>query len=239
MPSTPQYRAIKAGVEKLPSGCTLPRHRHREGYATIVLSGHFTEASFAGRFHVRPGDVLLHGSFDCHCNWAARLIAPRILRLPWNDHFKEGLFAAADIDALVRLAERDPWEASAALAASLEVATRQEHDWPERLARDLTVDPSLSLGDWAHRHGVVVETVSRGFGRAFGVTPKLFRLEARTRAAWRSVISSNRTLTDIAHGERFADLAHMSRSISAFTGASPAQWRRAYAARLGMPSAVE
>jgi AraC-like DNA-binding protein len=223
-----QYRYVRSGVETLPWGCCLPRHRHRGGYATIVLEGRFTEASFAGRFEVGPGDVLLHGHFDCHSNAAPRTVAPRILRLPWNHDAIEGLFQVRDIDLLVRLAERDPWEATSALAESLSPRIEREADWPERLARDLAENSSLSLTDWAEHHGLVSETLSRGFRKAFGVTPKLFRLEVRTRAAWRAIVRSGQSLTTIAHTSRFADLAHMSRSVTAFTGASPAHWRRSH-----------
>lgn len=221
-----QYRPVKSGIETLPTGCCLPRHRHRGGYATIVLDGRFTEASFAGRYEVSPGDVLLHGHFDCHSNAAPRAIAPRILRLPWNCNSLEGLFQVQDIDFLVRLAEHDPWEAACALTESLLPRVEREADWPERLARDITENPSLSLTHWAEQHGLVGETVSRGFRKAFGATPRLFRLEVRTRAAWRSIVGSGQSLTMIAHTSRFSDLAHMSRSVTAFTGASPAHWRR-------------
>ena len=54
--------------------------------------------------------------------------------------------------------------------------------------------------------------MSRGFHEAFGVTPVLFRLEARTRRAWRALAGSERSLTAIAHEQGFADRAHMSRS---------------------------
>ena len=221
------YRLVNAGVETLSRGCTLPRHHHRAGYATIVLDGHFTEASFAGRFQVSPGDVLLHGRFDCHSNASPRNTAPRILRLPWSDDAKEGLFRVTDIDRLVRVAERDPWEAAHELTFSLSAQVAPQEDWPACLARDLTASASLSLRNWATAHGLVIETLSRGFGKSFGVTPRLFRLQVRTRAAWRSIVNTTECLTTIAHTEGFADLAHMSRSVSAFTGASPAQWRRA------------
>lgn len=234
-----QYRAVKSGVETLPSGCCLPRHRHRGGYATVVLDGRFIEASFAGRHEVAPGDVLLHGHFDCHSNTAPRAIAPRILRLPWNCNSIEGLFQVRDIDLLVRLAERDPWEAACALTESLLPRIERVADWPEQLARDITNDPSLSLTDWAEHHGLVGETVSRGFRRAFGASPRLFRLEVRTRAAWRAIVGSEQSLTTIAHTSRFADLAHMSRSVTAFTGASPAHWRRSHIGNAAISSVTQ
>jgi hypothetical protein len=81
-----QYRSIKAGVERLERNANRPRHRHLDGYATVVLAGSVTEASFSGRARTQPGDVLLHGRFDCHMdvdNGKSRL---QILRLPWlND----------------------------------------------------------------------------------------------------------------------------------------------------------
>ena len=209
----------------MPPGLTLPRHRHRAGYATVVLAGYFTEASFAGRFTARPGDVLLHGSFDCHANGALSRRGLQILRLPWFDDAREGHFRVRDADALARLAQRDPLSASEQLAHELDFAAADEKHWSDRLAADLTHDPGLSLDRWAMRENLQPEVLSRGFRRAFGVTPKLFRLEIRTRRAWNAIVHSSSTLTSIAHDFGFADLAHLSRSVSVFTGLAPSAWR--------------
>ena len=220
-----RYRDVRWGVEALPAACSLPRHRHRGAYANVVLAGSFVEASFAGRFRAEPGQVLLHGSFDCHSNDAFKSSRPEILRLPWFDDAPEGCFRVRDPESLVRVAAEDANEAARQLRESLEPIPGGDEDWPELLASALGNDASLTLSEWADLNGIAHETVSRGFGRAFGVTPKLFRLEARTRRAWRAVVTSSVTLTDIAHREGFADLAHMSRSIRDFTNASPTAWR--------------
>ncbi len=86
------YRPVKFGVETLEPGLVLPRHRHANGYATVVLAGSFEEAGFAGRFAAKPGDVLLHG---------------------------KGHFSVPDPDTLARLAERDAEAAAAQLRTSL------------------------------------------------------------------------------------------------------------------------
>jgi AraC-like DNA-binding protein len=221
---------VKYGVETLPAGLVLERHRHTHGYATVVLGGTFVEASFSGRARVQPGDVLLHGRFDCHANWGERRCgALQILRLPWWDDHLEGHFAVDDPDHLARLAEHDPAEATSVLRRSIAVARVSALDWPERLARmlanDSTRTPSLGAGPRAE--GLARETVSRGFRKAFGVSPKSFRLEARSRRALSLVIRSDRSLTAIAYDLAFADLAHMSRSISLLTGFSPSAWRSA------------
>jgi AraC-like DNA-binding protein len=232
------YRQIKVGVERMATTGDLPRHYHREGYANVVLAGSFVEASFAGVADVGPGDVLLHGAFDCHENRARSRQPPHLLRLPWHDNRREGLFQVRDPDLLVRLAERDPNEATACLAAALEASPPRARHWTERLAADLHRDPSLSLQRWAEANNLSPEALSRGFHRTFGVSPRLFRLEVRTRRAWNAVVDGDAALTTIAHELEFADLAHMSRSIRAFTGLAPRLWRGA--ARVGqVRSSVE
>lgn len=220
-----RFRDVRPGPEAIVDGPKQPRHHHRGGYANIVLAGRFTEASFAGLARAEPGDVLLHGRFDSHCNDGLRSSRPVILRLPWDDDTREGLHRVPDPDRLVRLAERDPVEAAQHLVESLQAGRPPEDDWPERLARDLNADPSLSLRGWADRMGLAAETLSRGFRQTFGVTAKGFRLETRARQAWAAVMRSDRSLTEIAHAHGFADLAHMSRSVAAVTGAPPSAWR--------------
>jgi AraC-like DNA-binding protein len=209
----------------MPAGITLQRHRHREGYANVVLTGTFTEASFAGRFTVAPGDVLLHGAFDCHANASSGARGPQILRVPWFDDGLEGAFRVTDPDQLVHLAERDPLEANAELAATLIAVTPPALHWTDELALALRVDPSLTLSEWSDRHRLAPATVSRGFARAFGTTPKQFRLETRTRRAWRRIVGSRTPLAPIAYELGFADAAHMTRSVRQFTGLSPSAWR--------------
>src|SRR5437763_15248429 len=86
------YRLVQVGLETFPRGTAPPRHRHLEGYASVVLAGSFVEAGFGGRVKLGPGDVLLHGKFDCHANSTSCLRPVQILRLPWMDDRVEGHF---------------------------------------------------------------------------------------------------------------------------------------------------
>lgn len=220
-----RYRSIRFGVETLEAGLVLPRHRHAAGYATVVLAGCFEEASFAGRFVAGPGDVLLHGAFDCHANRAMSRLPLQIVRLPWDDNLLEGCFRVRDPDALALLAEHDPVAASAQLRTELHPLPRQELHWTERLAQTLRLETSTRLETWAESARLAPETVSRGFHRAFGVTPKTFRIESRARRAWNLLLRSSSPLTDIAVDLGFSDLAHLSRAVGALTGAAPSYWR--------------
>jgi AraC-like DNA-binding protein len=221
-----RYRAIRYGVETIATGLVLPRHRHTAGYATVVLAGAFEEASFAGRFVAGPGDVLLHGAFDCHANRIVTRQALQILRLPWRDNLLEGRFRVRDPDALAIQAERDPLEAMAQLRVDLLESSAQELHWTERLAQALRMETITHMGNWAESERLAPETVSRGFHRVFGVTPKLFRLESRARGAWNRVLRSSTPLTAIAHETGFCDQAHLSRAVRALTGDPPSYWRR-------------
>lgn len=220
------FRNVRWGSDALEPNLVLARHRHEDGYANVILSGSFIEASFAGRFRVEPGDVLLHGPFDCHSNCDAGPRGLRIVRLPWRDLAVEGRFRVKDPDRLARLSEDDPLEAAEELERSLQPGASGDDDWPALLARDLRSDSSLRLQEWAAASGLARETLSRGFLRAFGVTPQRFRLEARAREAWKTVVSTSRPLTEIAHDHYFADLAHMTRSVGALTGRAPSAWRK-------------
>jgi AraC-like DNA-binding protein len=220
-----QYRSITSGVERLEVGANRPRHRHWEGYATVVLSGSVIEASFSGRASAQPGDVLLHGRFDCHMNIDNSRSRLQILRLPWLNDAMEGHFRLRDPDFLVRTAEKDPLDAMQHLALNLQPSGSSSRHWTEELAGALTHNSTISLQEWAERRGIRPDVISHSFRRDFGVSPKLYRLESRARRAWREVIHSNSSLTRIALDSGFSDLAHMSKSIRAFTGLSPNRWR--------------
>jgi len=220
------YGPPRPGVDKFPANAVIPRHRHHHGYASVVLAGSFTEASFWGLMPAQPGDVLLHGRFDCHSDYGqGGTCKVQILRLPWRNDRVEGHFRISDPDELVRIAEADPQDAMQILAQRIRPAQVTNLHWTHALAMALRSEDPLSLQEWAARMGVRPEALSRGFRRYFGTSPKLYRLEARSRRAWQKVVQSPQTLTEIAHECGFADLAHLSRSVRALTGASPSAWR--------------
>jgi AraC-like DNA-binding protein len=221
-----RYRSIRFGVETLDPGLFVPRHRHIAGYATVVLRGSFEEASFAGRFSARPGDVLLHGAFDCHADWTTTRHALQILRLPWTENTLEGHFQVPDPDCLARLAEQDLGEAVLTLRNALRPNPAIDSHWTERLAQTLRSKEHVRLEHWADSEGLTPETVSRGFNKAFGVVPQVFRLEARARRAWNAIRTTHRSFTAIAYDLGFADPAHLTRAVRALTGAPPSHWRQ-------------
>ena len=201
----------------------LPRHRHGFGYICVVLKGSFLEAGDAGRFRVRPGDVLVHRPFEAHLD----LFAPagaEVLNLPLPQDAASGRFLAADLDAIAQLAERQPLAAAAAALAGAG-ATAGEEDWPDLLAAAMRGGRRFSLGGWAADHGLSPATISRGFRKAYGTTPARYAAELRARRAWEAVRTRPQPLAELALDHGFADQAHMSRAVRALTGAPPVRWR--------------
>lgn len=212
------------GIHKYAFGTPMPRHRHAEPYMAIVVEGGYLEAGDAGRIEAGPGDVILHGAFESHQDhFEAR--GATVLNLPLGSDDNATAGRISDVDDIVRLAQRDPWAASARVRFEMSSDKPTLADWPDLLAAELRRDPSLVISDWADRMGLAVASVSRGFARAYGVTPKRFRLEARALRAVRVLRHGNGSLAELAAELGFADQAHMSRAIAATTGLSPLRLR--------------
>jgi AraC-like DNA-binding protein len=229
-PGGGNFRKVIPGIEKMSESFALPRHRHLTPYATVVLSGTVDEAGYNGRIQAGAGDVLIHSWMDSHAN--CKVVAGlRLIRLDWWDPlFSSGLYQISNPDEIAIAAERDPFEASLLLAESMKrhavPSPRTKNDWPDLLASSLTENVVTGIGHWARKHNLVPETVSRGFASAYGVSPEVFRAEARARIAWMRISRGTDKLSTIAAETGFADQAHMTRWVHRTSGATPHAWRQ-------------
>lgn len=213
-------------------GANLPRHRHVDGYIAVVLTGGYVETGDSGRWCARPGTIIVHGAHEAHRD-AFDLGTTAVLNLPLPYPMESGAGIVADVDAIARTAEKDPFAASVLATGQFRPVARQLADWPDILAAALTDDPDLILGDWADAMGLAPASVSRGFARVYGVSPQRYRLEARARRAIAPIVGSSATLADIAADQGFADQAHMTRTIGALTSMPPSGLRAKYVQAAG------
>jgi AraC-like DNA-binding protein len=221
----PEFRALPPRWDPRPASERIGRHRHCEGHFAIVLAGWYDEAGDVGRRRARPGTVLVQRPFQAHAD-AVGPRGARILCLPLPDRdIACDAGSLADPDAVVRLAETDVRAASLDVAARLRPAPADARDWPDALADALQRGDAFMLEDWAERHGLARETLSRGFRLSFGVAPSRYRAEVRALRAWRAVVATRAPLAGIAAEQGFADQAHMTREVRRITGRTPGAWR--------------
>jgi AraC-like DNA-binding protein len=231
-------RTIKSGVDRIVRSHGMPRHQHAEAYATVVLEGAYEQLAYAGRLRVGAGDVLVQPTFDCH---ADRMTSQsvRLIRLPWpRDVSRGGVYRDVKIDAVVKAAQRDVYEAAALLAEALADRTPSDSafdDWPDLLARDLAEDPDRRITLWALDQGVPRESLTRAFGAAYETTPAQFRLELRAREAWARATDTDAPLAAIAYELGFSDQSHMTRAVKWLTGTTPAAWRVSHRFKTAQP----
>jgi len=231
------FAEITNGRERWSGNHSVARHRHARPYAAVILAGSYEECGTHGRFRVGAGDVLLHGAFDAHLDRFQKAGA-HILNLILDSRPAYPLGRVCDPDRIAVLAERDPAEAGIRLTVEMTKKDAPVIDWPDLLANDLLRETDCRLDEWARRHDVSPETLSRGFGKVFGVTPVAFRLEQRARAAFASIQNDGPPLAVVAAQTGFSDQAHMSRAIRTLTGQTPGYWRRSNSFKTDRPRAA-
>lgn len=202
----------------------MNRHQHSVAYATIVLEGSYIEWGSAGRWAIEAGQVVAHRMFDSHANHVVCKNA-RVLNLPIPlGRVLPHVFTVNEPDALISAVQRGSSDA-ANLLEPAQVSRSHENDWTDVLASALSAKP-LSISSWAVTRGIAPATISRGFMKAYGISPSRFRLEAQTIKALQSLMKGSCAPADIAAEQGFSDQAHLCRSVKAMTGQTPSQWQR-------------
>lgn len=205
-------------------GRVFHRHHHLSGYAALLVEGSCEEAGDRGRFQLRPGDVLLHRPFEAHRDRIGasgalfiNFVLPERTSAPFSH--------VDDLDAIVRAHERDPHEAAAMLLDQLRPHPEPAGDWPDLLAGELAQSTSMRLSQWADRHRLNPASLSRGFRKAYGISPKRYRFEQLASRAARRLRHSSEPLSAVASACGFADQAHMTRAFRSLFGVTPQMLR--------------
>ena len=212
------------GISRHDGRTHLPRHRHQNGYIALVLRGSYVEAGDQGRLCAKPGRAIVHGAYAAHRDDFTGSGA-EVLNLPLLPELDECVGFVRDVDIVARLAARDLVAAAHEAMRQFERGSDLFDDWPDLLAMQLRTGQPLDLAAWARNMGIAPQSLSRGFRRAYGVSPKRYRLEQRARRAAAQVPVWNGTLAALAADQGFADQAHMARAIGAIALASPRQLR--------------
>ena len=174
---------------------------------------------------IRAGREIWHSGQRLERHRHDRAYVALVLSGAYEEFGNRGCLRVADLDAVARTAERDPYAALMLLREQLQPLEPAPADWTEALARHLLADPQCCLSRWAREQGLRPETVARGFRKVFGVAPARFRAEGRAHRAFEMIVRAEAPLAEVAATTGFADQAHVTRAVRALTGYSPGAWR--------------
>ena len=211
---------IRSWISNHRSGERMARHRHTESYAALVLAGGYLEAGDSGRIRVQPGQVVVHNAHEAHQDDFSG-VGAQVLNIPLVEDIGVVTGTIEDPDAIARLAERDIASATALLKDAIRPLDARLADWPDKLAAALASTAEFRIEDWADGMGLAPQSISRGFRRAYGVSPKRYRVEQRTLRAIRKLHTWRGTLAALAAELGFSDQAHLTRAVVALTGLAP------------------
>jgi AraC-like DNA-binding protein len=192
----------------------------------IVLSGNFVEAGLSGRIWAGPGCAIVHRDFSSHSDQFGQAGA-EVLNLPMPNLGNQLVGSVQDPDRIAKLASQDPTAATEEFITQFnQQDPSMDGDWPDLLANELIANPALSITNWADDHSLDPASVSRGFRRVFGISPKRFRLEAKVARAMEGIGSGGVSAARMALDCGFADQAHMCRAFRLIVGHSPESIRQ-------------
>jgi AraC family transcriptional regulator len=102
--------------------------------------------------------------------------------------------------------------------------------WQESRAKeamDANLDREINIARLAYECGLSTSQFARAFKQSTGCPPHRWLLEQRIKRAQDLLLTSDRTLTEIARVCGFSDQSHLTRAFGQTVGTSPGLWRRA------------
>jgi AraC-like DNA-binding protein len=91
---------------------------------------------------------------------------------------------------------------------------------------DANLDSSIRTNQLAAVLSLSVSYFSHAFKNTFGVTPLVYVARRRIESARQIMLTTDSSLTDIAHSHGFCDQSHFIRTFRRQIGVTPQAWRR-------------
>lgn len=211
-----------------------PMHRHAEWRLIVFLSGKTTEETFGGARTYRAGDFMFRPAYFAHADrtgsqggtYACLPVTQRALRQHFSTRGWRALKGNVDLVALGSEGRRVCGGGDDLLPLLNEKAYEPyARSQTSRIASEVA-NESASLAVLAERNGFRPYQFTRWFIRAFGVSPRTYRKQARVQRAIEAIAESGATLAQIAADAGFHDQSHLTRTLTLVTLRTPGQLRR-------------
>lgn len=213
-------------------------HRHCDARLILFLSGELSESSFdtAGRFG--RGDVLYRPAFFGHADLASNLgssyitlpVSPAAARAYARRRGWSAVRGRMTLDGVTldRL-QSSPFLGDRLLESMTDAAyTTRALDTPMSLATArLATEADVRIADLSESLKVLPYEFTRTFARAFGMSPRAYRRQARLHRAMSLLAEGGCSLTQIAAASGHFDQSHLTRNLKRETGLTPLQFQAA------------
>jgi AraC-like DNA-binding protein len=218
---------------------TLRFHSHGMAYATIVLSGSYTEVRGRVPQAVAAGSVIVHSAHEEHADHFLGDAHCLNIELAHD----AGVYGSVTIDAALHGAlarmrrsfyrdstrlHSDVVEVQTLLKERREDTNAGAPDWLKPVLEQFDWCDALPLRNAAKLAGVHPVQFSRAFHRHVGITSNDYRRRARLHRASELLLGTTHPLARIAQSCGFADQSHLTRTFGEALGLSPAQYRRIF-----------
>lgn len=204
-------------------------HRHRNGYAALVLDGGYEEMSIEGRFGCKAGMIVVHPPYHVHANRFMPCGAA-VLNIPIPPMNRHQVFYCPHASRLERLARRSAASAAIEIVRNTEQGVSPSspaNGWiaalAERLCQEAVHNARTPLKIIAEKIGISQAHMSRAFRRHYGMTPSEFRQELRFQHLLPALLDGA-DLALAAQNAGYADQSHMTRDVRRRAGRTPSQF---------------
>jgi AraC-like DNA-binding protein len=150
--------------------------------------------------------------------WPALITPPEATSGAWRSLETAGLHTRPRHDVIGNL--RPPASAPPARGGLPPGALRRVKEYI-----DSNLEASIDLAALADTAGLSMFHFARAFKQSEGITPHGYLLERRVARAQELLITSNLSLSEIAHASGFSDQSHLARHFRSRVGVSPSMFR--------------
>ena len=247
-----ELRWFRVAHASFPAHLHLPSHYHPRACMTLMLDGGFCERVAGSALECNAGSVLVKPAGERHMDLFGSAGSRQVIIEPSvadDDALPEiasvfGSIAVQRNPAVIALAVRIQVELATNDAATvigveglvLEIvgalirhagSERRAPSWLRRVVEILSDDPlaEVDVGQLSTTAGVHPVYLARQFRRHFGHSIGGYVRAQRLAWAARQLVSSDRSLVDIALSAGFADQSHFTRHFARQFGASPRRFR--------------
>jgi AraC family transcriptional regulator len=226
---------------------SLRYHSHGVPFATIVLSGSYSEVGDGSPRRCDAGAIVVHSGNEQHADYFRRDSHCLNVELPSCElagHPVQNSTAMSPLPkAIAELMrafyvqeKRIDEEALERAVRDVQQALRQQAEplaspvpqWLQAAIASFAWSDGEPLGRAASMAGVHQVHFSRAFRRYMHMTPNAYRRQMRMRAASKLLLDSTSSLARIAQQCGFADQSHFTRTFVESVGLTPAAYRRVF-----------